>query len=86
MSMKGEINVIAILIAISTGLGAFATFTLKNTYSVITNEFQQMHEYREKTNSRLTILEAENAVRWQDTKEELKKINETMGKLWARGK
>jgi len=83
VSIKGALNLTAVLMTVSTGLGSFATFTLFNTYQAARLEFSEMRDYRSKTTSRIDRLEVENSVHWDETQKELRRINDKMDKIFT---
>ena len=81
MSIKGEINVITILMSVITGLGSFGTWTLYEAYNYAKQEISQMKEYRQATSIRLEKLEMTNEARWVWIEKTMAEMNGKFDKI-----
>lgn len=81
VSIKGEINLITLLLGLCTSLGAFSTWTLSNAYDAAKREFEEIKIYRERMTSRLDKLEQLNADTWERVDESLKDLNNKFDKI-----
>lgn len=73
--IRGEMNIITILMAIITGLGSFGTWTLFEGYNTAKREFQEMRDYREVTKIRLEHLETKNEDKWLEINGAIQALN-----------
>ena len=81
ISVKGEINLITLLLGLCTSLGAFSTWTLSNAYEAVKREFDEIKIYRERMGSRLDKLEQLNADKWEQVDSSLRDLNSKFDKI-----
>lgn len=89
MSIKGALNITAMLMSITTGLGSFATWTLYNAYHMAISEFEHMREYRQQMEVRIEKLETQDGLHWDQVQRDLKDIKgkiDSVFELRVRGK
>lgn len=75
IGIKGELNIITLLISLITGLGGFGTWTLYEGYNTAKAEIIAMREYRQNMSIRLEKLEVTNEDRWRGVELAIGQLN-----------
>lgn len=80
MTFKTAMNLSTIMITVITLLATFSTWALNGIYTQAEAQFKELKEHKMETQSRLDVLETQNAERWDRVLKELERINATLEK------
>lgn len=81
MSIKGALNISAVLLSAIAGLLSFVTFVLSNFYSTARAEWDSSAVFRLTAEKRLQSLEIETKAQRENTSRDIAEIKHTLGQI-----
>jgi hypothetical protein len=81
MSIRGALNISAVLLSAISGLLTFAVFVLHSFYSTAVAQWDVSEKFRAATETRLQRLEIETTERWRRVEADLHGVNEKLDKV-----
>lgn len=81
MSIKGVLNVSAIMLSAIAGLLSFATFVLSSFYSTAQAQWATATAFHQETEKRLQALENDARHQRESTARDIEEIKQTLGQI-----